>query len=145
LLESPADYAGWAATCIECIVNPYRRIDTGKPQPDPELTLKIMRHWRQTLGLRAVLSNCALSNPPADHLVPIYREIQRLGAPIAFETHSPDGLDWEGTLRLGRSYGADSIELWSGTRFGGFETKSPQVLRQWADLFHTPAGNKVTD
>jgi len=135
LLESPADYAGWISTRVELVCNPYRAIDSGKTKPDMEFTFKLMRHWRQTLGARGVFSNHAL-NQPAEH-ADIYDEMRRVGPPTAFQTHSPNGLDWEGALQLGRSYGAGSIELWTGTKFGGFETKSQQLLRQWAALFNS--------
>ncbi len=133
LWESPDDYAGWPSTRVECVCNPYRAIDSGKTRADSEFTLKLMRHWRQTLGARGVLSNHAL-NQPADH-ADIYDEMRRLGPPTAFQTHAPGGLNWDGALRLGRSYGAQSIELWSGTKFGGFEKQDPQRLREWAALF----------
>ena len=133
--ESSADYAGWVTTRVEWPCNPYRAITSGKTQADPEFTLKLMRHWRQTLGSRGILGNYALAKPLPDHLLVIYAELRRLGPPIALETQSPGGLDWEGTLRLGLSYGASSIELWSGTKFGGIETKTPQILRAWAALF----------
>jgi len=133
LWESPEDYTGWASTRVECVCNPYRAIDSGKTRTDPDFTLKLMRHWRQTLGARGVLSNHAL-NEPAEH-ADIYDEMRRLGPPIAFQTHSPSGLNWDGALRLGQSYGAGSIELWSGTKFGGFEKQDPQRLREWAASF----------
>jgi hypothetical protein len=135
LLESSLDYAGWATTCIEQICNPYRTMDSGTPKVDMEFTLKLMQHWRQTLGPRGVLSHHSLSSPLVERLVPIYEEMRRLGPPIALQTHSPAGLDWEGALRTGLSYKAGSIELWSGTRFGGFETKDLPTLRRWAMLF----------
>jgi hypothetical protein len=140
LVEAPVDYAGWSSTRVEFICNPYRAIDSGKPIADLEFTLKLMKHWRDVLGPRAVLSNHALSEPPAEHLLPIYEEMRRLGPPIAFQTHSPSGLDWTGTLRTALSYKAGSVELWGGTKFGGFETKSPQTLEEWASSFRNAAG-----
>jgi hypothetical protein len=134
LTESPADYAGWATTGVELICNPYRAMDLGRPKADVDFTLKLMQQWRRTLGPRGVLSNHALNKPIADHLVAIYDEMRRLGPPSALQTHSPGGLDWEGALRTGVSYGAGSIELWPGTKFGGFTSKDPQTLRQWANL-----------
>lgn len=137
LLQSPEDYAGWVSTRVECVCNPYRTIDSGKPRADKEFTIKVMRHWRQQLGSRCVLSSHSLNKPlnQAVDRAGIFDEMRRLGPPLAFQTHSPHGLDWEGALRLGRDLGAGSIELWSGTQSGGFETKTLQLLRQWANLF----------
>ncbi|MGC4016981.1 MAG: hypothetical protein QM755_21075 [Luteolibacter sp.] len=132
LLEAPADFARWRTTRVEMVCNPYRAIDSGKPKPNMEFTLKLMQHARQELGPRAVLSNHSLSKTTAEQLIPIYAEIQRLGPPIAFQTHSPNGLDWVGAMRAAVTYKAGSVELWNGTQFGGFETKSPDTLREWA-------------
>jgi hypothetical protein len=140
LMESSIDYAGWATTNVELICNPYRAMDSGRPNANIDFTLKLMQHWRRTLGPRGVLSNHSLNQPLAEHLVAIYDEMRRLGPPLALQTHSPGGLDWEGALRSGVSYGAASIELWPGTKFGGFTSKDPQTLRRWASLFRSAGG-----
>jgi hypothetical protein len=135
LLESPADYDSWKTTLVESICNPYRALDSGSPKADPDFTLKLMRHWRKTFGARGVLANHALSHPISDHLVFVYDELRHLGPPLAFQTHAPNGLDWAGAIREAVSIKAGSIELWTGTRFGGYETKSLPILQEWASLF----------
>lgn len=137
LWESPEDYAGWATTRVECVCNPYRAIDSGKTKPDPEFTLKLMRHWRQTLGARALLSNHSYQVPPEEHVVFIYDEMRRDGLPVCFQTKSPKGLDWDATIRSAHKEGAKSIELWTGTQYGGFEKQNPDQLRAWAALFQS--------
>lgn len=139
LLQSPDDYTGWLTTRIECTCNPYRKIDSGRTIPDQEFLIQLMRHWSETLGERAILSNHAFQSPPAKHVTFIYEELRRSGALISFQTHSPNGLDWDASIRLAHEYEAKSLELWSGTRFGGYEKQDPTRLKAWADLFRPKA------
>jgi hypothetical protein len=60
-LTSPKDYATWKTTIVECSVNPYRNMNSGRPSPDLETTFRIMREWRQQLGSRGRLGNHALN------------------------------------------------------------------------------------
>ena len=136
LWESPADYAGWVSTPVELTCSPVRDIESGRSVEDKGFTLELMRHWRETFGPRGVVGNHALTEPIQAHLGYIYDELSRLGPPVALQTHSPSGLDWPGALRAGLKCKAGSIELWTGTKNGGFETKSPETLREWASWFH---------
>ena len=134
LAESCDDYAAWATTRVEWSCSPYRAMDSGRPRPQPEFTLEMMRQWRAKLGPRGVLGNHSLNEPIAPQLVFIYEELGRLGAPTSVQTHSPHGLDWEGALRNAMRFRIEAVELWASTRFEGFERKDAATLRRWAGM-----------
>lgn len=134
LAESWEDYAAWATTVVEWAVSPYRAMDTGKARPQPGFTLQMMRQWREKMGSRGSLGNHALNEPVPEHLAFIYDEIRRLGPPSGVQTHSPEGLDWDGAIRRAAECRIQSVELWSGTKNGGFERQEAQALRRWSDL-----------
>lgn len=132
LAESAQDYAGWPTTRVDFPFNPYRAIDSGKPRQDLEVTRRLMREWRQKMGARGVLANESVQFPPPPFLAPIYEEMKRLGPPIELQTHSPKGLDWDATVQYATSIGANALELWGDTRFGGYRDIAPEKLRRWS-------------
>jgi hypothetical protein len=132
LAESAEDYAGWTSTGIEWSCSPYRAMDSGRPQPQPEFTRRMMAQWRAQLGARGILGNHSLNRPIAPQLQFIYDELRRLGPPSGVQTHSPVGLDWEGALRTAVECRIESVELWPRNRAGGFETQDAGTLRRWA-------------
>jgi hypothetical protein len=135
LAESSADYAGWKTTRVECPFNPFRLMDTGRPQDDTAFTLAQMQAWRR-LGPRGIIGNHSLQQPLAPQLAPIYDEMMKLGPPIALQTHAPRDIDLEGALQNGIRHGAGSIEIWSEAKVGGFKSFPPEKLRELAALFH---------
>ncbi|BDS08119.1 hypothetical protein NT6N_31590 [Oceaniferula spumae] len=139
LLQSVDDYAGWGTTLVECICNPYRRIDSGRTKQDPDFLIRLMKHWAKEFGDRTIFGNHAFQAPPADHIKYLYREMQRSRAAITFQTHSPNGLRWDESIRAASQFGAQSLELWSGTRFGGYEAQGVEKLAAWAKLFQPDA------
>jgi hypothetical protein len=131
--SSPDDYASWKTTIVECAINPYRNMNSGHPKPDVDLTLMLVRDWRQKMGARGLLGNHSLNYPPQTNLVEVYNLIRQLGQPIEFQTHSPRGLDWDGTIQYAISLGATAVELWPGTQYGGFTKLPVETLKQWSE------------
>lgn len=130
--SSPDDFRAWPTTRVDLAINPYRTINSGKPVVDDDTTAALVRSWRQKMGDRGIVANHALNSPPIDKLVPIYNLIKQLGQPIEFQTHSPEGLNWDGTIQYGVSLGATAIELWPGIKAGGFRQIPGDTLRAWA-------------
>ena len=132
-----ADYAHWPTTPIEYPFNPFRATDSGAPRADRGFAIQVMIDWRRKLGGRGVIANHSLQSPPAPGMVPIYNEIRTLGAPIQFQTHAPNGIDWAATFRYGISLGASAIEVWNESRGGSYKKIPPREMFQWsAELRH---------
>jgi hypothetical protein len=138
LTDSAADYADWRRTSVELTFNPYRRIESGRPQIDPEMTYQIMQIWRHALGPRAILSCHGLQSPPTAHLADIFADLARLGPPIEFQTRAPKFIDWNATIEYGRSLGASAIELWQKTAYGGFVDEPDSALLKWQNEMKSP-------
>jgi hypothetical protein len=132
-----SDYSHWLTTPIEYPFNPFRATDSGAPRPDRGFAIQVMIDWRRKLGARGVIANHSLQSPPAPGMVPIYNEIRTLGAPIQFQTHAPNSIDWAATFQYGISLGASAIEIWNETRRGSYNKIPPREMFQWsADLRH---------
>jgi hypothetical protein len=64
-----------------------------------------------------------------------------LGPMIEFQTHSPNGLDWEGAIQNAVGYGAGAVELWTGAT--GFEQFPACVLQNWANALYSNPSLRV--
>ena len=67
----------------------------------------------------------------------IYAAMKRMGPEIEFQTWRKTPQDFDGTIRMGVSYGASSIELYQD--YGGFPLVADEQLRQWAAMLETNA------
>jgi hypothetical protein len=132
LMDSVNDYDAWKTTVVEQTYSPYRELDSGRPVLKEAVTLQLMHRWREKMGERGVVSNHALSGPPQDRLVFMYDEIKKLGQPAEYQTHAPNDLNWDETITYGVAHGAEMIELWQGTNFGGFEKQPAEALKRWS-------------
>lgn len=128
LTQATTDYLAWQNTRIEYPFNPFRATDFGTPQIAKDVAPAIMRRWRKTLGLTAVVGNHTLQAPPAAEMVPIYDAMQKLGAPMEFQLKAPTGMDWDRTIRYGISLGANAIEIWPAT----FTSQPKNKLKEWS-------------
>jgi hypothetical protein len=68
----------------------------------------------------------------------IYATMKQLGPEIEFQTWRTTPKDFDGTIRLGVSYGASSIELYQD--YGGFPLVPDARLRQWAAMLEKNSG-----
>src|SRR5258708_35495620 len=97
-----------------------------------------MRDCRHTVRRRCVFDN---HGPDADLPSPlhrIYATMKQLGPEIEFQTWRTTPKDFDGTIRLGVSYGASSIELYQD--YGGFPLLPDTRLRQWATMLEMTTG-----
>jgi hypothetical protein len=67
-----------------------------------------------------------------------YATMKQLGPEIEFQTWRTTPKDFDGTIRLGISYGARSIELYQD--HGGFPLVPDAKLREWAALIEGNSG-----
>ena len=137
LTNAVADYAPWKESRLVLSVNPLR---TGAGQgngDDPGFTEAVMRNCRQTIGARCVFDNHDLDTELPRPLYRIYAAMKRMGPEIEFQTWRKTPQDFDGTIRMGVSYGASSIELYQD--YGGFPLVADEQLRQWAAMLETNA------
>ncbi len=132
-----ADYAACKRTRIVLSVNPLRTA-LNQGQGDAAFTEQVMRDCRKTLAVRCVLDNHDLSTQLAKPLIPIYALMKQLGPEIAFQTANETPPDFEGTIRMGISYGATAIELWQD--YKGFPLVPDATLRRWAAMIEANKG-----
>jgi hypothetical protein len=131
LANAVADYAPWKESRLVLSVNPLRT-GPGQGNGDAAFTQGVMRNCRQTIGRRCVFDNHDLDTELPKPLYPIYNTMQRLGPEIEFQTWRKTPKDFDGTIRMGVSYGASSIELYQD--YGGFPLVADAKLRQWAAM-----------
>jgi hypothetical protein len=137
LTNAVADYAPWKDSRLVLSVNPLRT-GAGQGNGDPGFTEGVMRKCRQTIGARCVFDNHDLdTNLPAP-LHRIYATMKRMGPEIEFQTWRKTPQDFDGTIKMGVSYGASSIELYQD--YGGFPLVPGDQLRRWAAMLETNAG-----
>ena len=148
LLHSIDDYDGWKTTYVNFTVGPTFITDGLTVGDDPfrhrssDVTIAVMKDFRSRLGPRAVLANHTLCNPPLNANFAVYRAMTQMGAPIEFQTHSPVGLDWPGTIHEALALGSQSVELWDKTsyepkgsnEYDGFVDVPLEVLMDWSNL-----------
>ena len=78
-----------------------------------------------------------LTNLPAP-LHRIYATMKRMGPEIEFQTWRKTPQDFDGTMQMGVSYGASSIELYQD--YGGFPLVADDKLKQWAAMIEANGG-----
>ena len=132
-----SDYAGWKRTRIVLSVNPLRTALNQGPG-DAAFTEGVMRDCRNTLGVRCVFDNHDLSTALAKPLVPIYALMKKMGPEIVFQTANETPPDFEGTIKMGISYGATAIELWQD--YKGFPLVPDATLKRWAAMIEANKG-----
>jgi hypothetical protein len=91
-----------------------------------------MRDCRSSIGRRCVFDNHDLDTNLPRPLYRIYATMKQLGPEIEFQTWRKTPDDFDGTIKLGVSYGATSIELYQD--YGGFPLVPDAQLRQWAAM-----------
>jgi hypothetical protein len=134
LSNAVADYAPWKESRLVFSLNPLRT-DAGQGKIDPEFTEGIMRNCRQAIGPRCVFDNHDLDTNLPKPLYRIYATMQQMGPEIEFQTWRTTPKDFDGTIKMGVSYGASSIELYQD--YGGFPLVADDKLRQWAAMIET--------
>jgi hypothetical protein len=137
LARSVADYAPWKETRLVLSVNPLRT-GLGQGPGDPAFTEGVMRKCRQAIGRRCVFDNHDLDTDLARPLYRIYATMKRLGPEIEFQTGPTTPKDFDGTIKMGVSYGASSIELYQD--YGGFPLVADAKLKQWAQMLEKNGG-----
>jgi hypothetical protein len=141
LARSIADYAPWKESRLVLSVNPLRTRLREWPG-DWQFTERVMRDCRQAVGRRCVLDNHDLDTDLAKGLYRIYDTMKQLGPEIEFQTAKIKPTDFDGTIKMGVSYGASGIELWQD--YGGFPTQSDENLRKWAAMIEKNSGQPHT-
>jgi hypothetical protein len=63
--------------------------------------------------------------------------MKQMGPEIEFQTWRKTPNDFDGTIKMGVSYGASSIELYQD--YGGFPLVADDKLKQWAVMLETSA------
>ena len=104
------------------------RTAPGQGPGDPAFTEGVMRNCRQVVGRRCVFDNHDLDTDLARPLYRIYAHIKQLGPEIEFQTGPTTPKDFDGTITMGVSYGASSIELYQD--YGGFPLVPDDKLRR---------------
>jgi hypothetical protein len=137
LAHSVADYAPWKESRLVLSVNPLRTA-LGQGPGDPAFTERVMHDCRQAIGRRCVFDNHDLDTNLARPLYRIYAYMKQLGPEIEFQTGPTTPKDFEGTIKMGVSYGASSIELYQD--YGGFPLVPDAKLRQWAAMIEKNTG-----
>jgi hypothetical protein len=137
LKNSPQDYVHWPTTFVNATFGAVFRTDHvpdyQHPPRDPGMAVALITMWRSELGPRAVLSNHNLSTPLNPRQMAIYRALSAAGPPLSFQTHSPNGLDWPGTVKAAVCLGAQSLELWNMTNKGGYMALPTATLIGWSN------------
>ena len=131
LAHAVADYAPWRQSRLVLSVNPLRTAP-GQGMGDQAFTEGLMQDCRRTVGRRCVFDNHDLDTGLPSPLHRIYALMKQLGPEIEFQTWRKTPDDFDGTIRLGVSYGASSIELYQD--YGGFPLVPDAKLREWAAL-----------
>ena len=134
LTHALGDYAPWKQSRLVLSVNPLRTAP-GQGPGDPAFTEGVMRNCRQAVGRRCVFDNHDLDTDLARPLYRIYAYMKQLGPEIEFQTGPTTPKDFDGTIAMGVSYGASSIELYQD--YGGFPLVPDDKLRQWAAQIET--------
>jgi len=137
LTDAVADYAPWRQSRLVLSVNPLRTA-LGQGPGDPEFTEGVMRRCRQAVGPRCVFDNHDLDTNLARPLHRIYATMKQLGPEIEFQTGPTTPKDFDGTIKMGVSYGASSIELYQD--YGGFPLVADAKLKQWAAMIERNSG-----
>ncbi|HEU0274740.1 MAG TPA: hypothetical protein VFQ83_09460, partial [Candidatus Udaeobacter sp.] len=130
LLHAVEDYAPWKTTLVEIPLNPLWL--PGAKTGDVAFTEEVMRSFRHSFGRRCIFDNHDLDAKPPGDISKIYAIMKQLGPPIEFQTYRETPPDFDGTIKLGVSLGAGSIELWQD--YKGFPLEPVDRLKQWASL-----------
>ncbi len=136
LTHALADYAPWRELRLVLAVNPLRTA-LGQGPGDPAFTEGVMRNCRQLVGRRCVFDNHDLDTNLARPLYRIYAYMKQLGPEIEFQTGPTTPQDFDGTIKMGISYGAGSIELYQD--YGGFPLVPDAKLKEWAAMIEKKA------
>jgi hypothetical protein len=137
LAHSIADYAAWKESRLVLSVNPLRT-GLGQGPGDYNFTEGVMHACRQQVGRRCVFDNHDLDTYLAKPLYRIYDYMKQLGPEIEFQTGPTTPKDFDGTIKMGVSYGASSIELYQD--YGGFPYVDDFKLKQWAAMLEKNTG-----
>jgi hypothetical protein len=137
LTNAVADYGAWKESRLVLSVNPLRT-GAGQGNGDAAFTEGVMRNCRQAIGRRCVFDNHDLDTDLPKPLYPIYTVMKQLGPEIEFQTWRTTPKDFDGTIKMGVSYGASSIELYQD--YGGFPLVADDKLKQWAAMLEANTG-----
>jgi len=131
LAHAVADYAPWKASRLVLSLNPFYGLT--RRTGDVGFTEQVMRFCRQALGRRCVFDNHNLDTDPPKTIIPIFALMRKMGPEIEFQTYHTTPKDFEGTIKMGISLGASSIELWQD--YQGFPLVPDDTLKRWAAMF----------
>lgn len=137
LSNAVADYAPWKETRLVLSVNPLRT-GAGQGNGDIAFTKQVMLNCRKAVGRRCVLDNHNLDTDLPKPLYPLYAYMKQLGPEIEFQTYVRTPKDFDGTIKMGISYGASSIELYQD--YPGFPIVPNDKLTQWATWLEKNTG-----
>jgi hypothetical protein len=131
------DYSAWVNTDIDFTFNAYDKSTGGL---DTAFTQSVMTLCRQKAAARCVLDNHALQTPLTSDLT-TYSAIAAAGAPINFQTQSPEGMGciWPETITQGILLGARAIEVWPEAKYQGFDTLTVTQVQSLRAQFYAPA------
>jgi hypothetical protein len=132
-----ADYAPWKESRLVLSVNPLRT-GPGQGNGNAAFTEGVMLNCRKAIGRRCVFDNHDLDTNLPSPLRPIYAYMKQLGPEIEFQTLVKTPKDFDGTIKMGISYGASSIELYQD--YGGFPLVPNAKLQQWATWLEKNSG-----
>jgi predicted TIM-barrel fold metal-dependent hydrolase len=112
--EQIEEHLVWQRTRSGLSFNPYQRVGAdGKVTIDPAFAVSLMDQCRKVLGKRCVLENHSIRWPAkSSEYDPVYAGMDRLGAPISYQTATPDRIgDWRKTLQWAVDHHGNSVEL----------------------------------
>lgn len=137
LSNAVSDYSAWKESRLVLSVNPLR---TGPNQGNGDLafTKQVMLNCRKAVGRRCVLDNHNLDTDLPKPLYPLYAYMKQLGPEIEFQTYVRTPKNFDGTIKMGVSYGASSIELYQD--YPGFPLVPDAKLKQWATWLEKNTG-----
>ena len=128
------DYAAWKATLVDYTFNPFTPLSGSA---DTSFPISVMQACRASLGPRCVIDNHVLESPLNAPNDPLYAEMRTLGAPINFQTGSPEQMNcaWTETIAQGVAIGAGAIEVWPDAKLHGFDSLTlPEVMSLASEL-----------
>jgi hypothetical protein len=107
------DYKPWVSTRFETPLNPFRLTDGDKVEHDLQFTLDWMKTCKTKEPERCVFDDHDLDNKGMNkQLESIYDAMDKSKMEVEFQTGPEMPEDLEGTIALGVSKGATSIELY---------------------------------
>lgn len=141
LTNAPNDYAAWKTTPIDYTFNQIATTDIGNLAINTAFPIQVMNAFRASLGVRGVVANHGLDDPPAAAAAPIYNNFETLYtqavaatsmSPLEFQTVSPT-VNWATVIPYAiTTYHPTELEIWDTTAAGGTAPLTLAQLANWA-------------